>query len=92
MEKLLFAVGNDPIDENAVDFACHLARLTQSSADTFSKGDEPIPSAFVKQMIHDSACPVILTTESFERIDNIVFCYDGGRTSLYTDRSGNVFR
>jgi len=171
MEKLLFAVDNDPVDENAVDFACHLARLTQSrltgiflnepvtepevvierravaggvtavtiaefdkeseqaaqheeniavfrdwaeksgisfnvyldkgvpsaelgyetryadlllmTADTFSKGDEPIPSAFVKQMIHDSACPVILTPESFERIDNIVFCYDGGRASLF---------
>jgi nucleotide-binding universal stress UspA family protein len=171
MEKLLFAVDNDPVDENAVDFACHLARLTQSrltgiflnepvdepevvieshttgggmtsitiaefdkeseqaaqheeniavfrdwagksgisfsifldkgvpvaelgyetryadlllmSADTFSKVDEPIPSAFVKQMIHDSACPVILTPESFERIDNIVFCYDGSKSSLF---------
>lgn len=171
MERLLFAVDNDPVDEDAVGFACHLARLTQSrltgvflnepvtepevviesqsapgivtsvtiagfdkeseqaaqheeniaifrdwagksgisfniyldkgvpaaelgyetlfadlllmSADTFSKGDEPIPSAFVKQMVHDSACPVILTPESFERIDNIVFCYDGGRASLF---------
>jgi nucleotide-binding universal stress UspA family protein len=171
MEKLLLAVDNDPVDENAVDFACHLARLTQSrltgiflnepvtepevviesqrvahgvtsitiaefdqeseqaaqheeniaifrewaersgvsfnvyldkgvpvtelsyetryadmllmSADTFSQGDEPIPSAFVKQLIHDSACPVILTPESFERIDNIFFCYDGSKSSLF---------
>lgn len=171
MEKLLFAVDDNPVDENAVDFACHLARLTQSrltgiflnepvsetevviegrtgddgvtaitiaefdkeseqalrheenialfrewaersgisfnayldkgvpaaglayetryadvllmGADTFAKVDEPIPSAFVKQMLHDSACPVVLTPESFERIDNVVFCYDGSKSSLY---------
>lgn len=171
MEKILLGFDNDPADENAIDFACHLARLTQSrltgifldepatetevvverrlvaegvtaitiaefdkeseqaaqheeniaifrewagkagipfdvyldkgvpaaelvyetrfadilllSADTFSQGDEPVPSAFVKQMVHDSACPVILTPESFERIDNIVFCYDGSKSSLF---------
>lgn len=171
MEKILLASDNDPIDEDAVDFACHLARLTQSrltgifldeplteeavvirqetvvsgvasitiaefdreteqaaqheenigifrewaeksgisynvyldkgvpaaelgtetryadilliGPDTFSRGDEPIPSDFVKEMLHDAACPVILTPESFERIDNIVFCYDGSKSSLF---------
>lgn len=171
MENILLTVDNDPVDENAIDFACHLARLTRSrltgifldepvtepevvvesqttakgtisitiagfdqeseqaaqheenigifrdwaeksgvpfsvyldkgvpaaelifetryadvlliSADTFLKTDEPIPSAFVKRMVHDSACPVILTPESFERIDNVVFCYDGSKSSLF---------
>lgn len=171
MEKILLAVDNDPVDENAVDFACHLARLTQArltgifldepmtepevviervttvdgatsitiaefdkeseqvaqheenigifrewaersgvsfnvyldkgvpvteltretwyadvllmSPDTFSRANEPLPGAFVKQVVHDSACPVILTPESFERIDNIVFCYDGSKASLF---------
>lgn len=171
MEKILLAVDNDPVDENAIEFACHLARLTQSrltgifldepvterdvvvesqttedgvtaitiaefdkeseqaaqhqenigifrdwagksgisynvyldkgvpaielveetcyadvllmSPDTFGNADDPVPSAFAKQIVHDSACPVILTPESFERIDNIVFCYDGSKSSLF---------
>ena len=30
MENILLTVDNDPVDENAIDFACHLARLTRS--------------------------------------------------------------
>lgn len=171
MEKILLAADNDPIDETAVDFACHLARLTQAQltgifldepeveeavviqrhadrsgatsititefdqeaekaaqhaenigifresagkaaisynvyldkgvpaaelsretlyadvllvpADTFARAEDAIPSSFVKEMLHDAACPVILTPENFERIDNVVFCYDGSKSSLF---------
>lgn len=171
MKKILFAVDCDPTDEDAVDFACHLARLTSSrvdgiflnepvmeevvvigsrtgrsglgttaltesdkeseqaaqrveniqlfrehasqtgvpftvhldkgipagelakesfyadllvmSPDTFSKGDEVIPSEFVRNILHDAACPVVLAPGSFEQIGNVVFCYDGSKSSIY---------
>jgi len=41
------------------------------------------PSGFVKEIVHDAGCPVIIAPENFNGIDNIVFCYDGGRSSLY---------
>jgi nucleotide-binding universal stress UspA family protein len=44
--------------------------------------DEP-PSGFVKDILHDAGCPVIIAPEYFNGIDSIIFCYDGGRSSLY---------
>ena len=41
------------------------------------------PSGFVKDIVHNAGCPVIIAPEAFNGIDNIVFCYDGGRSSLY---------
>jgi len=41
------------------------------------------PSGFVRDIVHDAACPVFIAPEKFNGIDNIVFCYDGGRSSLY---------
>jgi nucleotide-binding universal stress UspA family protein len=41
------------------------------------------PSGFVKDIVHDAGCPVLIAPENFNGIDNIIFCYDGGRSSLY---------
>ena len=41
------------------------------------------PSGFVRDIIHNTGCPVIIAPEVFNGVDNIVFCYDGGRSSLY---------
>jgi nucleotide-binding universal stress UspA family protein len=41
------------------------------------------PSGFVKGIVHDAGCPVLIAPENFQGIDSIVFCYDGGRSSLY---------
>ena len=52
-------------------------------ATAFSGVYEGTPTRFVKDILHDSGCPVIIAPDSFDHIDNIVFCYDGGRSSLY---------
>lgn len=44
--------------------------------------DEP-PTDFVRRVLHEAGCPVIVAPENFHRVDDIVFCYDGGRSSLY---------
>jgi nucleotide-binding universal stress UspA family protein len=59
------------------------ADLLILDANTFSDIAGEPPSGFVKDIIHNAACPVIIAPENFNGIDNIVFCYDGGRSSLY---------
>jgi len=52
-------------------------------ANTFSDfADEP-PTDFVKRIVHDSGCPVIIAPETFNDIDDILFCYEGGRSCLH---------
>ncbi|HXD77895.1 MAG TPA: universal stress protein [Puia sp.] len=171
MEKILLAFDSEPADEGAIDFACHLAVLTQSrltgvfpgentaeeqivveqqtavaagtsititgietlvsplerqeenitafhesvaranipaaiylgkgdaaaeliaqsryadllviGADSFSGAGGELPTEFVKGILHDSACPVIISPDDFQGIDNIAFCYDGSKASLF---------
>ncbi|HVS95329.1 MAG TPA: universal stress protein [Puia sp.] len=59
------------------------ADLLIVDADTFSSADEGTPSSFVKQVLHDAACPVLIAPEAYSLIGNIVFCYDGSKSSLF---------
>jgi len=171
MERILLAIDSQNLDENAVDFACFLARLTESKltaifldnliseeqvilngdggipyvasatlraggedpgrsairnenirlfqeladeegieaniyrndgapaldviaesmfadvlildAKTFSGAYEGLPSRFVKDILQDTGCPVVIAPATFEDIDNVVFCYDGGKSSIF---------
>jgi len=59
------------------------ADLLVVDATTFAgMSDEP-PTGFVKNILHDAGCPVIIAPETYNGIDNILFCYDGGRSSLF---------
>jgi nucleotide-binding universal stress UspA family protein len=40
-------------------------------------------SRFVKEALQDAECPVIIAPEDFESIDNIVFCYNGIKSSVF---------
>jgi len=59
------------------------ADLLILDANTFSDIAGDPPSGFVKDIVHNAGCPVLIAPENFNGIDNIVFCYDGGRSSLY---------
>ncbi|HVU94182.1 MAG TPA: universal stress protein [Puia sp.] len=59
------------------------ADLLILDANTFGDLAGDPPSGFVKDIVHDAGCPVLIAPENFNGIDNIVFCYDGGRSSLY---------
>ena len=45
--------------------------------------DENFPSFFVKNILNNAECPVIISPEIFNGIDNIVFCYDGSKSSVF---------
>ena len=50
---------------------------------SFNKIFEGIPTEFVKEILKDSECPVIIAPESFDGIDEIVFTYNGTKSSMF---------
>jgi len=59
---------------------------------SFSKSDDGTPSGFVKEILTGAECPVILTPYSFSAIDELIFTYDGSRSSVYAIRQfANMF-
>ncbi len=50
---------------------------------SFNKRYEGCPTSFVKTVLKEAECPVIIAPESFESVDEIVFCYDGSRSAAF---------
>ncbi|MDP4129872.1 MAG: universal stress protein [Bacteroidota bacterium] len=50
---------------------------------SFKSEPENIPTAFVKEVMAKSECPVILSPLSFEGIDELLFAYDGSLSSVF---------
>lgn len=64
--------GDEMIDES------RFADMIIVDAETsFKKKIESTPSVFVKDLLEQSECPVIISPESFESIEEIVFTYNG---------------
>ena len=42
------------------------------------------PTGFEREILKAAECPVIIAPERFNRIDEIIFCYDGGRSAIYS--------
>jgi len=50
---------------------------------SFSRKNEALPGRFVKDVLQESECPVIIAPYSFDSIDDIVFAYNGSPSSMY---------
>lgn len=50
---------------------------------SFSKKFEGVPTEFAKDVLKDSECPVVIAPESFDGIDEIVFTYNGTKSSMF---------
>jgi nucleotide-binding universal stress UspA family protein len=57
--------------------------LVISAETSFSKKFEGTPSKFVKGILEKSECPVVISPESFDGVDEILFTYDGSRSSMF---------
>ncbi len=57
--------------------------LVVDAETSFNKKFEGTPTAFVKDTLADAECPVIIAPENFEGIEEIVFTYDGSRSSMF---------
>jgi len=45
--------------------------------------DKKVPSKFALELLTKSECPVLVAPEYFEQTEEIVFAYDGSRSSVY---------
>jgi nucleotide-binding universal stress UspA family protein len=45
--------------------------------------DTAVPSKFVLQILTESECPVLVAAEIFDAIDEVIFAYDGSKSSAF---------
>lgn len=57
--------------------------LIVDAATSFAGFNEKVPTSFVKDILQNAECPVIIAPEEFNGIDNVVFCYDGSKSSVF---------
>jgi len=53
---------------------------------SFTKRNELLPGRFIKDVLVDSECPVIIAPYSFDSIDDIIFSYNGEKSSVFAIR------
>ncbi len=51
--------------------------------ETFTKYKQESPTRFMKDLLGDVQCPVLVVPDRFKAVDKIVLLYDGGPSSLY---------
>ena len=57
--------------------------IVLDAATSFNKQFEGTPTNFIKDVLKNTECPVIIAPEYFEAIDEIVFTYDGSASSVF---------
>ena len=57
--------------------------LVVDAATSFSWKSEGTPTAFVKEVLEKSECPVIIAPSAFDGIDEVVFTYNGSSSSMF---------
>ncbi|MEO8173008.1 MAG: universal stress protein, partial [Sediminibacterium sp.] len=51
---------------------------------SFDEKYEGAPTSFAKGILESAECPVIVAPESFESIDEILFCYDQSASAMFS--------
>jgi hypothetical protein len=57
--------------------------LVIDAATSFNKSYEGSPTEFVKDILKEAECPVIIAPESFDGIDEIIFTYNRTKSSVF---------
>jgi len=57
--------------------------LVVDAETSFKKNFEGLPTSFVKEILAEAECPVIISPGNFEGIDEIVFTYSGSKSSVF---------
>lgn len=61
--------------------------LIINAAETLSRYEEAAPSRFMRELLNDVQCPVVLVPASYEPIDKVVMLYDGEPSSVHAVRT-----
>jgi hypothetical protein len=57
--------------------------LVIDAATSFNKRYEGSPTEFVKEILKEAECPVIIAPESYDGIDEIIFTYNRSKSSVF---------
>jgi len=69
---------------NEVIRESRFADLVVVDAETsFTRERGPLPGKFVKDVLQDSECPVIIAPYTFHTIDEVIFAYNGSASSVW---------
>jgi nucleotide-binding universal stress UspA family protein len=60
--------------------------LIIAADETLTRYEEPVPSRFIKDLLSDVQCPVLLTPLNYKISDKIILLYDGSPSSVYAAR------
>jgi nucleotide-binding universal stress UspA family protein len=53
------------------------------SKETLTHYEEKLPTRFIRNLLSDVQCPVLLLPQKFKQVNKIIFLYDGGPSSVY---------
>ena len=57
--------------------------IIADSTTSFDKKNETRPTEFVKDLLKEAECPVIIAPKTFTGIDELIFAYDGSRSAAF---------
>lgn len=57
--------------------------LVINEHEAFSRHKQPSPTRFIKELLADVQCPVLVVPNNYKPVDKVVLLYDGGPSSLY---------
>ena len=77
----IFKINGDPVNE-IINESRYSDILVMDPAVSAYAGEEA-PSALLKEILANIECPVIVSPDNFEKIDEIIFCFDGSDSSIF---------
>lgn len=63
--------------------------LIISNKENFTHHEEPFPSRFIRDLLSDTQCPVLLTPEKYHPVEKLVFLYDGEPPAVFAIKMFN---
>ena len=61
--------------------------LIISESETLTLNEEPTPSRFIRNLLNEVQCPVVIAPTEYQPIDKIVLLYDGEPSSVHAVRT-----
>jgi hypothetical protein len=71
-----------PLDE-VIEESRFADLIVVDSETSFTRKKGPVPGKFVKDVLQEAECPVIIAPYSFHSIDEIIFAYNGSNSSVF---------
>jgi nucleotide-binding universal stress UspA family protein len=72
--------------EEIIDESRFADLIVMDPETSFKNKIETTPSSFVKKILEEAECPILLNPFNFESVDEIVFTYNSGRSSMFAIR------